>query len=797
MMRSTGIALLAACLTTACTSIDASFDSGPSDARFLEAGSMICTDPDGDEDGDKIPNGEEGCLTGRDTDHDKVPDWQSFDSDGDKIPDSVEAGQKDGSGRCIANQRGRKPTKSDRWPCDSDGDGMPDYIDVDSDNDTILDKDEDPSGDGLLGCCIVSCNKPDPKWQKQNCVLTADGCGEGQKCESGKCTPAIGFTCSNGETDPALKDTFGDGKLDPERGSFICRDATEDKPKGRKIVQYRKSPVVKDSTGKETGGDWHIALEKTSRYAELTIGGATSKEAAGVMDEETAEVAGFILSKESTKSVQDELADIVAALNKKVPGGSGTVTSRASGQEGHTHDKYDTVQGTILDLSLGGSSNISSVRNELIGTLMGRAMADLGNLPGPYGASGNEFVIRLVTVKRFEFQRDTLTKKLLLDGKGNTIDTGDKSKWRLLVMGAIVSRANYQDPTKLTGLIVDDLSGGTALATATDAVGDQCDVGTISSLPVADIIWVVDESGSMSDDRQNIVNNANNFFSRALSSGLDFRMGVTGVNNPSSGAACLGKLCSKIATSSNDDGGVDRFLAPGEQAIFSSCINNPPCYEGGSEYGLTNMTEAIKKHLPRAVGDPSKIRPEAKLVVIFATDETPQEAKNAGITTEGFSTCTLDPAKLAATMGFIKPELDLVTGITEPEGAAMVHLLGGVCGNTCSAEVGHCYSELAQATGGQIGDICQKDLGNTLQVIIDTIIGAASPVKLTYVPIAASLAVALDGTEVKRGRNNGFDYRSASNSLVFINVKYKKGSEVIASYKRWQRQVDPEQMGSP
>ena len=50
----------------------------------------------------------------------------------------------------------------------------------------------------------------------------------------------------------------------------------------------------------------------------------------------------------------------------------------------------------------------------------------------------------------------------------------------------------------------------------------------------------------------------------------------------------------------------------------------------------------------------------------------------------------------------------------------------------------------------------------------------------------------MDGVEIKRSRTNGFDYRSASNSLVFINVKYKKGSEVIASYKRWQQGITVE-----
>ena len=76
---------------------------------------------------------------------------------------------------------------------------------------------------------------------------------------------------------------------------------------------------------------------------------------------------------------------------------------------------------------------------------------------------------------------------------------------------------------------------------------------------------------------------------------------------------------------------------------------------------------------------------------------------------------------------------------------------------------------------------------DSVQVIIDSIVAGASPLKLEYVPISSSLAVAMDGTEIKRSRTNGFDYRSSANSLVFINVKYKKGSEVISSYKRWRQ----------
>ena len=93
-----------------------------------------------DDDNDGIPNSVE-CPSGppfdnscRDTDGDGTPDFQEVDSDNDGIPDASEAGL-DGNN-----------------PIDSDGDGTPDYRDTDSDNDGIDDSLEgvvDTDGDGI------------------------------------------------------------------------------------------------------------------------------------------------------------------------------------------------------------------------------------------------------------------------------------------------------------------------------------------------------------------------------------------------------------------------------------------------------------------------------------------------------------------------------------------------------------------------------------------------------------------------------------------------------------------------
>jgi hypothetical protein len=88
--------------------------------------------PQGDDDRDGIFNGFEcgnnegtNCI---DTDGDGIPDYLDTDSDNDGIPDFIERECTSGVGS--GN------------PCNTDGDGIPDFRDVDSDGDGVLDSDE-------------------------------------------------------------------------------------------------------------------------------------------------------------------------------------------------------------------------------------------------------------------------------------------------------------------------------------------------------------------------------------------------------------------------------------------------------------------------------------------------------------------------------------------------------------------------------------------------------------------------------------------------------------------------------
>jgi hypothetical protein len=257
----------------------------------------------------------------------------------------------------------------------------------------------------------------------------------------------------------------------------------------------------------------------------------------------------------------------------------------------------------------------------------------------------------------------------------------------------------------------------------------------------------------------------------------------------------MGKLCSRISERRNDDGGEDRFLLPAEEAVFRSCIKNPPFYEGGTEYGLTNAYEAVKRHLPRKKNAPDKIRKDAQLAVIIVTDEAPQELKKGGelLGRNGFldfndyrsDSCLLSKSKQADLARFIAPVKQLLRGATDPEAEAMVHLIGGICGNDCNADMAHGYRDLARALGGQVGDVCQKNLRSTLRIIIDNIVAAASPRVLAHTPISSTLAVEAQGVRLQRRRHNGYMYNAATNSLTFHGVDVRPGHEVVVAYRRF------------
>jgi hypothetical protein len=136
---------------------------GTTDPDFDGDGVVDLIDLDDDNDG--IPDLVEG---NGDTDGDGVPNSKDRDSDNDGIPDTIENGTSDpdgdgvvGTGTPTVNTNGEVLVSGNPvvvTPNDFDGDGKPNYLDLDSDNDGITDVTEaggsDPDGNGQIGTGI-------------------------------------------------------------------------------------------------------------------------------------------------------------------------------------------------------------------------------------------------------------------------------------------------------------------------------------------------------------------------------------------------------------------------------------------------------------------------------------------------------------------------------------------------------------------------------------------------------------------------------------------------------------------
>lgn len=681
-------------------------------------------DPAADDDGDCIANGIEGCqqMPPRDSDGDGSPDYVDGDADADKLPDEKEAATCDD-------------------PRDTDGDGVPDFQDDDSDNDGVQDTYEDRNGDGVIGSCTLQCTNASQCPPDAYCSKPLDGVGLGS---------CISLECSDGETDPHNPDSDGDGVKDNVEGTSICNPTSATNPFGLKPIKYIDSVMTAYPMS-----NWRLAMDVKAVEGVPSIANPTLLNAAYTVDmiEPNAQVAGFLASRSAgANSAVSEIGALL--LNLETAPFISSISVRGSGNNTTSLDGFETVLGATIELTTSTQLDVTKVREIVTAAALARPLADVTfPNPGWVGTGDTKFILAVQSIRRAE-------------------------QVQTLFVGGVARAVSADDPTRKTSFHLNDISNGTAVALSGNGEAIECEQYVISRQAKADIIWVVDESGSTSNLRTNIANNATLFFNKAVAAGLDFRIAVTDMNDASAG----------IFATRQAGGTGDRWLLPSEQMEFQNAINDPSgpdAADGGTEDGLTQMRAAMMRHLPRSNSDPQMIREDAKLVIIIVTDEKAQEVKDAGILGEGNNQPTAaEQMQIDALVAPYVTELN-ANDVT-------VHLIGEPLpfGPACGTEHTYGYYEVVNATGGQMGDICQADLGATLDTLIEDIISGSSPLTLAKIPISTSVSVSRDTVPLTRSRQSGFDYRGATNAISFYNQLFSPAmpSEITISYRRWAEQ---------
>lgn len=257
---------------------------------------------------------------------------------------------------------------------------------------------------------------------------------------------------------------------------------------------------------------------------------------------------------------------------------------------------------------------------------------------------------------------------------------------------------------------------------------------------LADFLFVIDNSGSMSDEQTAISQVATDFQSTMTNSGLDYRMATITTD-------------SSTLRDTDTDGGITTSL---EEFVDDV---QPGTSGSGIESGIYHAEEALQS---TSEGDASNgslaletvpmPRPNASLNIIMMSDEYEQYSSYASSEFDLDNNLFLDRDYI-------------VHVIVEPDG---------------SYDANGKYSDIAARTGGLEGDINNLTSFNQMIVDISILAGAASSAfELDHFPVPETIVVRVDGTTVPRSQDNGWDLPLGSKKIVFYGTYVPEGGEQI------------------
>jgi hypothetical protein len=261
-----------------------------------------------------------------------------------------------------------------------------------------------------------------------------------------------------------------------------------------------------------------------------------------------------------------------------------------------------------------------------------------------------------------------------------------------------------------------------------------------------DIIFVVDNSCSMSEEQANLADNFESFIDTLEASDSDYRVGVITTDNPNFQGPVI---------DNNTPDPVGTFQA---QALVG--ING-----SGNEMGLEMPYQCTQ---PAADAGPGGqfLRDTATLSIVILSDEEDHS---------GPSYYSLTPVQ-----DYIDYWLGIKGGNTD---LVRVNAIAGDVPNpTCgTAEAAHRYLEAVDATGGEFVSICATDWGANLEQVALGSISQHHSFALTEAPVPLTIVVRIDGIET----TVGWHYDERVQSIVFNADSIPAGGSTIEiSYEK-------------
>jgi hypothetical protein len=293
-----------------------------------------------------------------------------------------------------------------------------------------------------------------------------------------------------------------------------------------------------------------------------------------------------------------------------------------------------------------------------------------------------------------------------------------------------------------------------------------------------DVLFVIDNSGSMSEEQANLANNFGNFINAARTWAAEFQIGIVTtevgadqVQVPSIGNFAPGELVGDLDP---------RILTPavsGYESLFRRWVRvgTGDGLNSDSEMGLEAAFRALSDPLVTDLGltcdascvapygcyagstytpgslcggrNRTFIRENASLELVFLSDEDDVSERAASFYTDFFRSIK----------GFRNTSLFHAN--------AIVGGRGGCSSSSGDAVEGSKYLDLADETGGVVASICDSNFASALSTIGNRAFGLRVEFFLTRPADPSTITVRVEGTPVA----SGWTYDATSNSILWSN----------------------------
>ena len=261
---------------------------------------------------------------------------------------------------------------------------------------------------------------------------------------------------------------------------------------------------------------------------------------------------------------------------------------------------------------------------------------------------------------------------------------------------------------------------------------------TQEDFKAVDILFVIDNSGSMNSHQTSLKNNFDSFINVFGTSGVDFQIAFITTDDASFVDGAI------VDTSSYDPIGE-----------VNAIIDNIGTTGSSNEKGLRYSYEALQ---PGADAGPGSafLRTDSKLVVIYVSDEA------------DYTTSVTD-SEVSSYITSLKSSSDLVAA----------HAVAGDYPSGCStASFGDGYYDVVSNLGGTFLSICATDWGSQMDTLARDSMSLLS-FPLTETPVDHTIVVIVDGVETL-----DWTYDSSQNAVIF-NSAPASGAAIDITYGVW------------